>query len=319
MIKTVKLGREGLQVPAIGLGCMGMSDFYGASDDQQNLQLLDQAIELGCHFWDTSDLYGPFTNEELLGKALRGRRDKVILASKFGIVRSEEGTWLGLNGTPDYVKASCDASLKRLNTDYIDVYYQHRMDPDVPIEETVGAMVDLVIAGKVKYLGLSEASPEILRRAHTVHPISVLQTEYSLWSRDVEPEILPAIRELGIGFVAYSPLGRGFLSGDIKQASDLQDGDWRLETPRFQQDAIKHNQKLVEAIQDYADQLNVTSAQISLAWLLAQGDDIALIPGTRRSAYLLQNWEAQTIDLPASALAGLSDLSNNFRVEGERY
>lgn len=318
-MKEITLGGEGLRVPAIGLGCMGMSDFYGESDEQKNIKLLNQAIEMGCNFWDTSDIYGPFTNEELLGKVLQSQREKVVLASKFGIVRNEAGKWLGVNGRPEYVKSSCEASLRRLNTDYIDVYYQHRFDPDVPIEETVGAMADLVAAGKVKYLGLSEASPEILRRAHKVYAISVLQTEYSLWSREVETEILPATRDLGIGFVAYSPLGRGFLSGTIRNTNDLKDGDWRLENPRFQQHAMQHNQHLVDAILQYAKQINVTSAQLSLAWLLAQGDDIALIPGTRHYPYLLQNWQAQNIDLYENVVNKLSEISMKFNIEGDRY
>ncbi len=318
-MKKIKLGSEGLHIPPVGLGCMGMSDFYGESDTTSNLKLLQEAIDLQCNFWDTSDIYGPHTNEELLGRAMHGQRDKVVLASKFGIVRSNAGEWLGVNGRPEYVKASCEASLSRLNTDYIDVYYQHRIDPDVPIEETVGAMAELVTAGKVKYLGLSEADPETLRRAHKVHPISVLQTEYSLWSRDIENDILPTIRELGIGFVAYSPLGRGFLSGTITQPRDLQAGDWRLENPRFQEEAMQYNQLMVDAINEYANQLSVTSAQISLAWLLAQGDDIAVIPGTRHNKYLMQNWLAQHIDLPKDMVKKLSDLSTSFSIKGTRY
>ena len=318
-MKKVTLGKQGLVVPAIGLGCMGMSDFYGASDATSNLKLLQQAIELGCNFWDSSDIYGPFTNEELLAKALKHQRDKVVLASKFGIVRNSSGDWLGVNGKPEYVKESCEASLRRLNTDYIDVYYQHRIDPDVPIEETVGAMAELVVQGKVKYLGLSEADSETLRLANAVHPISVLQTEYSLWSREVEAEILPTARELGIGFVAYSPLGRGFLSGTIKKTEDLQDDDWRLENPRFQQQALEHNQPLIHAIEIYAKQLNLTTAQLSLAWLLAQGDDIVLIPGTRRYPYLQQNWLAQDVELSEATVAELRALSNRFSVKGRRY
>ncbi len=318
-MKKVTLGTQGLQVPAVGLGCMGMSDFYGASDEKNNLKLLQQAIELGCNFWDSSDIYGPFTNELLLAKALNSQREKVVLATKFGIVRNKSGEWLGVNGKPEYVKASCEASLRRLNTEYIDVYYQHRIDPDVPIEETVGAMAELVAEGKVKYLGLSESDPETLRRANAVHPISVLQTEYSLWSREIEAEILPTARELGIGFVAYSPLGRGFLGGAIKKTADLQADDWRLENPRFQQQALEHNQQLINTIQTYAKELGVTTAQLSLAWLLAQGDDIALIPGTRRYPYLRQNWHAQDIELPAVIVAELRGLSSSFSVEGDRY
>lgn len=318
-MRYVRLGNQGLAVPAIGLGCMGMSDFYGMSDDKSSLKLLQRAIDLGCNFWDSSDIYGPFTNELLLAKALNGQREKVILATKFGIVRSKSGEWLGVNGKPEYVKASCEASIERLNSDYIDVYYQHRIDPDVPIEETVGAMAELVTEGKVKYLGLSEVGPETLRRANAVHPISVLQTEYSLWSREIEAEILPTARELGVGFVAYSPLGRGFLSGAIKEIADLQTDDWRLENPRFQQHALEHNRQLVHSIDAYAKQYNVTTAQIALAWLLAQGDDIALIPGTRRYQYLQENWQSQDIDLSAQVVAELSDLSNSFSIEGSRY
>ena len=318
-MKQVKLGTQGLQVPAIGLGCMGMSEFYGASDQKNNLKLLQQAIEMGCNFWDTSDMYGPYTNEALLGQALKGRREDVVLASKFGILRDPAGAFAGLDGRPEYVKTSCDASLQRLNSDYIDVYYQHRVDPQVPIEETVGAMADLVTAGKVKYLGLSEAEPEILRRANQEHPISVLQTEYSLWSRDVESEVLPIVRELGIGFVAYSPLGRGFLSGTIKATDDLEAGDWRLDNPRFQAEAMQHNQRLVDAIADCANQINVTSTQLALAWLLAQGKDIALIPGTKKYDYLLQNCQSQEIELSADILAELTEISERFKVEGSRY
>ncbi len=318
-MKKITLGNQGLRVPAIGLGCMGMSEFYGSSNEQDNLKVLEHAIELGCNFWDTADIYGPYSNEELLGKALRGHREKIVLASKFGLVRNNAGKWLGVNGKPEYVKTSCEASLRRLNTDYIDVYYQHRVDPNVPIEETIGAMAELVSAGKVKYLGLSEVDPQTLRRAHKVHPISVLQTEYSLWSREVETEIFPTTRELDIGFVAYSPLGRGFLSGTITQTDDMQPGDWRLDNPRFQQDAIQHNQHLVDAIQQYADQINVTSAQLSLAWLLTQGKDIALIPGTKQYRYLQQNWQAQTINVPENIINTLSELSMRIKIEGNRY
>jgi len=318
-IKTVQLGNQGLTVPAVGLGCMGMSEFYGDSDEKKNLALLDQALELGCNFWDTSDMYGPYTNETLLGKALQQRRSKVILASKFGVVRNDKQEWLGVNGRPEYVKASCEASLKRLNTDVIDLYYQHRIDPDVPIEETVGAMANLVKEGKVKYLGLSEASPQTLQRAHNEHPISALQTEYSLWSKDVEAQILPTARQLGIGFVAYSPLGRGFLTGAIKQSADLPANDWRLENPRFQDSALQHNQVLAETINIQAQKLGITPAQLCLAWLMAQGDDIAMIPGTRHASYLKQNWAAQTIKLPENDLQQLNQLSTDFAVEGARY
>jgi len=318
-MKIVKLGQQGLKVPAVGLGCMGMSEFYGQSDDTKNLKLLDEALEIGCNFWDTADMYGPFTNEELLGKALANRREKVILATKFGIKRGQDGAWLGVSGSPEYVKACCDASLKRLNTDYIDLYYQHRPDPEVPIEETIGAMAELVQAGKIRYIGLSEASAEDLEKAHQTHPISALQTELSLWSRDVEESILPKARELGIGFVAYSPLGRGFLTGAIKQRDDLEQGDWRLSNPRFSEEAIANNQKLVEKVKEIATKKDVTPSQVALAWVLAKGDDIATIPGTRRSKYLNLNWTTQVIILSKKEKAELDAFSQNFKVVGERY
>lgn len=318
-MKIVKLGQQGLKVPAVGLGCMGMSEFYGQSNDAKNLKLLDEALELGCNFWDTSDMYGPFTNEELLGKALANRREKVILATKFGIKRGQDGAWLGISGSPEYVKTCCDASLKRLNTDYIDLYYQHRPDPEVPIEETIGAMADLVQAGKIRFIGLSEASAEALEKAHHTHPISALQTELSLWSRDVEESILPKVRTLGIGFVAYSPLGRGFLTGTIKQRDDLEQGDWRLSNPRFSEEAIANNQKLVEKVKEIATEKGITPSQVALAWVLAQGDDIAAIPGTRRSKYLNLNWTSQDIILGEKEKAELDAFSQNFKVVGARY
>ncbi len=318
-MKIVKLGQQGLKVPSVGLGCMGMSDFYGKSDDTNSLKLLDEALEIGCNFWDTADMYGPFTNEKLLGKALANRREKIILATKFGVKRSEDGAWLGISGSPEYVKTCCDASLKRLNTDYIDLYYQHRPDPEVPIEETVGAMAELVQAGKIRYLGLSEASAEDLEKAHHTHSISVLQTELSLWSRDVEERILPKARELGIGFVAYSPLGRGFLTGSIKQREDLEPDDWRLTNPRFTEEAIAKNQRLVEKVKEIAEAKNVAPSQIALAWVLAKGDDIATIPGTRHSQYLNLNWAAQLVTLSKKEKADLDDFSRNFHVAGERY
>ncbi len=318
-MKIVKLGQQGLKVPAVGLGCMGMSEFYGQSNDNKNLKLLDEALEIGCNFWDTSDMYGPFTNEELLGKALVNRREKVILATKFGIKRGQDGAWLGVSGSPKYVKACCDASLKRLNTDYIDLYYQHRPDPEVPIEETIGAMAELVQAGKVHYIGLSEAGAEDLEKAHHTHPISALQTELSLWSRDVEKSILPKARELGIGFVAYSPLGRGFLTGAIKNREDLEKNDWRLNNPRFSEEAIVNNQKLVEKVKEIATEKNVTPSQVALAWVLAKGDDIATIPGTRHSKYLNLNWATQKIILSKKEKEELDAFSQDFKVVGERY
>lgn len=315
-MKQLKLGTQGLQVPAIGLGCMGMSDFYGDSAEADNLAVLARAAELGCTFWDTSDMYGPFTNEILLSKALKGRRDRITLATKFGIARGADGSWQGIKGGAAYVKAACDASLQRLGTDYIDLYYQHRLDPDTPIEETVAAMAELVKAGKVRYLGLSEADPETLARAHAVHPISALQTEYSLWSREVEAEILPTIRRLGIGFVAYSPLGRGFLSGAIRSRSDLQPGDWRLENPRFSEEAIAHNIRLADSVADIARELGATPAQVALAWLLSQ--DVAMIPGTRKIARLEENWAAQNLDLSAEQQQQLASLIQQG-IAGARY
>ncbi len=313
-----KLGNQGLEVPSIGLGCMGMSDFYGSSSEAQNLSVLERAISLGCTFWDTSDMYGPFTNEILLSKALTGRRNKIILATKFGVARGEDGSWLGIKGQAEYVKASCDASLKRLNTDYIDLYYQHRMDPNTPIEETVGAMADLVKAGKVRYLGLSEADPATILRAHAVHPISALQTEYSLWSRDVEMEILPTLKRNNIGFVAYSPLGRGFLSGKIRSQSDLQKGDWRLENPRFTEEAISRNIGLVEKVNKIAIELGVTSAQVSLAWVLSRENFISAIPGTRSIERLDENWSSQNLKLSDTHLVELNSIIEQG-VTGERY
>jgi len=318
-MKNVTLGEQGLIVPAVGLGCMGMSEFYGGRTQENNLSVLNRAIELGCTFWDTADMYGPFTNEVLLGKALAGRRDQITLATKFGISRNSQGDWLGTNGHPDYVKASCEASLKRLNTDYIDVYYQHRTDPNVPIEDTIGAMADLVKEGKVRYLGLSEADPEQIRRAHKVHPISVLQTEYSLWSRDVETNILSTTRELGIGFVAYSPIGRGFLSGAIKQRADLETGDWRLDNPRFQQESLDKNKALVNEINLISVNKGISSAQVALAWLLAQGEDIAIIPGTKRISYLEQNLHSAEVILSTAELAVLNELSHKYTIVGSRY
>jgi aryl-alcohol dehydrogenase-like predicted oxidoreductase len=318
-MKIIKLGQQGLKVPAVGLGCMGMSEFYGQSDDTKNLKLLDEALEIGCNFWDTSDMYGPFTNEELLGKALANRREQVILATKFGIKRGQDGAWLGISGSPEYVKACCDASLKRLNTDYIDLYYQHRPDPEVPIEETIGAMAELVQAGKIRYIGLSEASAEDLEKAHHTHPITALQTEFSLWSRDVEESILPKARELGIGFVAYSPLGRGFLTGAIKQRDDLEQGDWRLSNPRFSEEAMANNQKLIKKVKEIATGKDVTPSQVALAWVLAKGDDIATIPGTRHSKYLYLNWATQAIILSKREKEELDAFAQNFKVVGERY
>jgi aryl-alcohol dehydrogenase-like predicted oxidoreductase len=315
-MEQINLGSEGLLVPSIGLGCMGMSEFYGSSSEAQNLSVLDRAADIGCTFWDTSDVYGPFTNEILLSKALKGRRAQITLATKFGVSRGEDGSWHGVNGTADYVKACCDASLKRLGTDYIDLYYQHRVDPETPIEETVGAMAELVTAGKVRFIGLCEADVKTIARAHKVHPVSALQTEYSLWSRDVEADILPTIQRLNIGFVAYSPLGRGFLSGAIRSRSDLEPGDWRLENPRFTEEAIAGNSRLADLVVGLAEDIEATPAQVALAWLRSRG--VAAIPGTRRTERLEENWASQDITLRAEHLDRLESIINQG-VVGDRW
>lgn len=315
-MKLVDLGSQGLRVPAIGLGCMGMSDMYGSSSEAQNLSVLDRAADIGCTFWDTSDMYGPFTNEILLSKALVGRREQITLATKFGVSRGEDGSWRGIKGNADYTRACCDASLKRLKTDYIDLYFQHRVDPETPIEETVGAMAELVKAGKVRYIGLSEADPETIARAHEVHPVSALQTEYSLWSRDVEADVLPTIQRLNIGFVAYSPLGRGFLSGAIRSRSDLEPGDWRLENPRFTEEAFARNSRLADCVAEVAQEIEATPAQVALAWLLSR--DVTPIPGSRRIERLEENWASQDITLRAEHLERLEFLINRG-VVGDRY
>lgn len=317
-MKKVNLGSQGLSVPSIGLGCMGMSEFYGSSSETQNLRVLDRAADLGCTFWDTSDMYGPFTNEILLSKALRGRREKITLATKFGVSRGDDGSWQGIRGGAGYVKTCCDASLKRLGTDYIDLYYQHRVDPETPIEETVEAMAGLVKAGKVRYIGLSEADPETITRAHNIHPVSALQTEYSLWSRDVEADILPTIRWLNIGFVAYAPLGRGFLSGMIRSRGDLKPGDWRLENPRFTDEAIAMNSRLADYIAEIAKEIKATPAQVALAWLLSRDLPLAVIPGTRSTDRLEENWASQNISLSSEHLERLESLIN-LGVAGDRY
>jgi len=317
-MKQISLGSQGLRVPAIGLGCMGMSDFYGTSSEVQNLAVLERSADIGCTFWDTADMYGPFTNEILLSKALKGRRDQITLATKFGVSRAEDGSWQGIKGGADYVKACCDASLKRLGTDYIDLYYQHRLDPATPIEETVGAMAELVKSGKVRYLGLSEADSQTLERAHKVHPISALQTEYSLWTRDVEADILPTIRRLNIGFVAYSPLGRGFLSGAIRSRGDLEPGDWRLVNPRFTEDAIAANSRLAAYVAQVAKEVKATPAQVALAWLLSRDAHLAAIPGTRKTERLEENWASQEISLQQEHLDRLESLINQ-PVVGDRY
>lgn len=314
-----QLGRQGLWVSEMGLGCMGMSDFYGGRDEGEAIATIHRALDLGMTFLDTSDMYGPFTNERLVGKAIRNRRDEVILATKFGNQRAEDGRWLGVRGDAEYVRQACDASLQRLGVDHIDLYYQHRVDPKVPIEETVGAMAELAQAGKVRYLGLSEAAPATIRRAHAVHPISALQTEYSLWTRDVEIEILPTVRELGIGFVAYSPLGRGFLTGRITKPEDLEAGDSRRGMPRFQGENFQHNLVIVERIQALAADKGITPAQLALAWVLAQGQDIVPIVGTKRRVYLEENVQAINIELTADDLAHIAAALPSGITAGERY
>jgi aryl-alcohol dehydrogenase-like predicted oxidoreductase len=311
------LGRYGLTVSALGLGCMGMSEFYGSADDATSSATIHRAIDLGVTFLDTSDIYGPFTNEQLIGRAIADRRDRVQLATKFGIVRTADGKPVGLNSRPEYVKQACDASLQRLGLDTIDLYYQHRVDPTVPIEETVGAMADLVRAGKVRYLGLSEAAPKTLRRAVAVHPIAALQTEYSLWSRDPEGDVLATCRELGIGFVAYSPLGRGFLTGRYRTIDDLAPDDWRRTNPRFQRDNFQKNLDVVAEVRRLASVKNCTPAQLALSWLLAQGDDIVPIPGSTRAERVEENAGAVGVTLTAADLSALEALAP--RIVGERY
>lgn len=314
-----KLGTQGLAVSAIGLGCMGMSHAYGLRDEPESIATLHRALDLGIDFFDTSDIYGPHTNEELVGRTLGPHRDKVVIATKFGILPNADGT-RRTNSSPAYVRAACDASLKRLGIDTIDLYYQHRVDPQTPIEETVGAMADLVQAGKVRYLGLSEAGPKTIRRAHAVHPISALQSEYSLWSRDHEEDgVLSVVRELGIGLVAYSPLGRGFLTGQIRKPEDLVATDWRHTNPRFQGENFQKNLDLVAKIEEFAKKKQATPSQVALAWVLAQGDDIVPIPGTKRRSYLEENVAAAEIKLTPEELAALDDIAPKGVAQGERY
>lgn len=313
------LGTSGLTVSALGLGCMGMSEFYGRGSDVESIDTLHRAIDLGVTFWDTADMYGAGHNEMLVGQALRGHRDQVIIATKFANMRGIDGSFLGINGKPEYVRAAVEMSLRRLGVDTIDLYYQHRVDPNVPIEETVGAMAELVKAGKVRYLGLSEAAPQTLRRAVAVHPIAALQTEYSLWSRDPEDEILATCRELGIGFVAYSPLGRGFLTGQIKRFEDLAADDFRRSNPRFQGENFEKNLNLVREIETLAAEKGVKPSQLALAWVLAQGDDIVPIPGTRREAYLRENIGALDITLTADDLRRINEIAPLGAAVGTRY
>jgi aryl-alcohol dehydrogenase-like predicted oxidoreductase len=318
--RTLGAGDHALEVSALGLGCMGMSEFYGSTDESTAVTTIHRALDLGVSFLDTADMYGPFTNEVLVGRAIADRRDRVVLATKFGNVRdAEDSSFRGIDGSPAYVHRACDASLQRLGVDHIDLYYQHRVDKTVPIEETVGAMAELVAAGKVRHLGLSEASVDTIRRAHAVHPITALQTEYSLWTRHVENEILPVLRELGIGLVPYSPLGRGFLTGTITSADDLAADDFRRHNPRFTGDALGANLALVDAVRELAAAKGVTAGQLALAWVLAQGDDVVPIPGTKRVRYLEENVASAAVTLTEQDLAALAAAVPIDAVQGERY
>lgn len=318
-MKMRTLGSQGLTVSELGLGCMGMSEFYGPRDDQESIATIHRALELGVTFLDTADMYGPFINEELVGRAIRDRRDQVVIATKFGNVRTPDGGWQGINGRPEYVRQCCDASLQRLGIEVIDLYYQHRVDLTVPIEDTIGAMAELVQQGKVRYIGMSEAAPATIRRAHAVHPITALQSEYSLWSRDLEDDVLPTVRELGIGFVAYSPLGRGFLSGQFNRLEDLPEDDYRRHSPRFQGENFAKNIQLVDQVKQIAAEKQVTPSQLALAWLLAQGEDIVPIPGTKRRQYLEENVAATTIQLTTEELSRIEAIAPKGSAAGDRY
>jgi aryl-alcohol dehydrogenase-like predicted oxidoreductase len=318
-METRRLGTQGLEVSALGLGCMGMSEFYGNADEDEAIATIHRALELGITFLDTADMYGPFVNEELVGKAIADRRDQVVLATKFGNMRGEQGEFLGINGSPEYVRSACEASLRRLGLETIDLYYQHRVDLETPIEETVGAMAELVQEGKVRYLGLSEAAPATIRRAHAVHPISALQSEYSLWTREHEAEVLPTVRELGIGFVAYSPLGRGFLSGRIRSVDDLEETDVRRRGPRFREENLRRNLELLAEVAALAAEKGVTPSQVALAWVLARGEHIVPIPGTKRRAYLEENAAASEIELTPAEIERLEQAFPVGATAGDRY
>ncbi len=313
------LGEQGLEVSAMGLGCMGMSEFYASPGRERGTEVIHHALDLGVDLLDTADMYGPFTNEELVGEAIRGRRDRVVLATKFGNVRTDDGEFMGVNGRPSYVREACHDSLRRLDVDHIDLYYQHRVDPDVPVEETVGAMAALEEEGKIRHLGLSEAAPATIRRAHAEHPITALQTEYSLWSRFPEGEIFDTVRELGIGYVAYSPLGRGFLTGRFESPEDLPENDWRRRSPRFQDENFQQNLELLERVEQIADEKDVTPAQLALAWVLEKGDDIIPIPGTTSVSHLEENVRAAEVELSESELRRIDEVAPRGAAVGDRY